>query len=244
MRILIVDDNRDLADALVDTLELDDHEVSAAYSAEEALDKLRAEDRYELVFMDVKLPKMSGLDALPKVHEIDPDLRVVIMTGYRIDQLLVEAIGDRAVRILRKPFQVEDVVAAIREVSSAGIVLIADDDPDFVGAMTEVFEEHNYDVLVAKDGRQAVRQVLDNKVDVLVLDLRMPILDGLEVYLELQEKGRAVPTVLVTGYREDNEKQIDVLRSLSVTGCLFKPFSPDKLLDEVARLCERREANK
>ena len=73
-------------------------------------------------------------------------------------------------------------------------------------------------------------------VDVLVLDLRLPILDGLEVYLELKKHGRTLPTIIVTGYVEEEGENVDVLRSLTVTGCLLKPFDPDLLLEEIEKL--------
>jgi DNA-binding response OmpR family regulator len=70
-------------------------------------------------------------------------------------------------------------------------------------------------------------------VDVLVLDLRLPVLHGLDVYMELKRRGRELPTILVTAYRTEEAKSIDALRSMSVTGCLFKPFEPAELLNAI-----------
>ena len=70
-------------------------------------------------------------------------------------------------------------------------------------------------------------------MDVLVLDLQMPIMSGLDVYLQLQQQERAVKTIIVTGYPKEEKETIDVLKSLSVTGCLFKPFAPEDMLTAI-----------
>ncbi len=242
LRVLIVDDNRDLADGLADLLELEDHEVEVAYRGEDALERYR-EGRFDLTFLDVKLPGINGLEVFSEIRRIDPDARVVMMTGYRVDQLLQRAIDDGVLKVLRKPFAIEEVLAAIAEVRREGIVLVADDDPDFAEAVQQMLEEHGYQTLVANNGQKAVQMVMAGPVDVLVLDLRLPILDGLGVYLELKRLQRVVPTILVTGFLTEEEEKIDLLRSFSVTGCLLKPFEPQTLLGEIDQLLSVRVAD-
>ena len=75
--------------------------------------------------------------------------------------------------------------------------------------------------------------MLSNHVDILVLDLRLPILCGLDVYLRLKEKGCAVKTIIVTGYGIEEKETINILKSTSVTGCLFKPFKPEDMLSTI-----------
>ena len=236
LKILVVDDNRELADGLADILAMENHEVTVAYRGEDALTRYR-EREFDLTFMDVKLPGIDGLEAFGEIRKLHPDAQVIIMTGYRIDQLLNRAIADGALKVLRKPFDIEEVLAAIREVQRQGIVLVADDDPDFSQGVEQLLEEHGYGVIIAHDGREAVERVLAGPVDVLVLDLRLPFLGGLEVYLELRRRGYTVPTVIVTGYPVEEAEKIDVLRSLSVTGCLLKPFAPEELVGEIRKLC-------
>ena len=69
-----------------------------------------------------------------------------------------------------------------------------------------------------------------------MLDLRLPVLSGLEVYMELKNRGRAMPTVIVTGYAEEEAASIDSLHSMKVTGCLIKPFDPRDLLAAIEAL--------
>ena len=73
----------------------------------------------------------------------------------------------------------------------------------------------------------------------MILDLRLPILSGLETYLELKRIGHAIPTLIVTAYMDEYADDIDRLRSLSISGILRKPFDPRELLKAVDRLVEK-----
>ncbi len=73
-------------------------------------------------------------------------------------------------------------------------------------------------------------------IDVLILDLRLPMLSGLEVYMELDRQGRRLPTIIVTAFAREEAAMLDKLRTLSVTGVLTKPFDPAQLLAAVESL--------
>ena len=93
-------------------------------------------------------------------------------------------------------------------------ILIADDDPDFVNTIIDMLETKDYTVYFARNGKEAVEKVKSNDVDVLLLDLRMPLLSGLEVYVELKKSGRTVPTIIVTAYAKEEAEALDKLRTL------------------------------
>ena len=234
-RILVVDDDLDHAESLAVILEMEGHEVTVAGSGEEALEKFSAGE-FDLSFLDLKLPGMNGVEVLAEMRRRRPGSRAVLMTGYRVEQLIAQAIGEGALRVLRKPFEIEEVLTLVREIEPRGIVLVADDDPDFAASTEQLLSDAGYRVLVANTGSEAIERATSEPVDVLVLDLRLPVLHGLDVYLELKRRGRELPTVLVTAYRTEEADAIDVLRSMSVTGCLFKPFDPTELLNAVEKI--------
>jgi len=235
MKILIVDDNRDLADGLAVVLEDEGHDVRVAYTAGGGIDLFRSE-KPDALFLDVKLPDQSGIDVFRLLHQEQPDVRIVMMTGYRIEQLLAEVVEQGAVAVLRKPFSMETVLEKLCEVNGDGIVLIADDDPDFADGMAEYLSTQGKQTIIARTGEEALDLVLTNKIDVLVLDLRLPVICGMDVYLELKSRGKAVPTIIVTGYGKSEKDTIDTLRSMEVTGCLFKPFEPAALINAIQNL--------
>ncbi len=110
--------------------------------------------------------------------------------------------------------------------------------------MKVALTEKGYSVCHAPTGREAVDRMLEGGVDYLVLDLRLPVLSGLEVYLELKKQGRVVPTVIVTGYAAEEAESIDALRAMSVTRCLVKPFDPAELAQELKKMSKKRGASR
>ncbi len=234
LRVFIVDDNQDFAESLALLIEGRGYDVELAFSGEEAIEKFHQQD-FDITFMDVKLPGMDGVESFLEIRKFKPSARVVMMTGYSVEQLLEQAVEHGAWGVLNKPLDIHRVLEIIENVKPDGI-LIVDDDPDFVESIKDVLRSDGYTVFVAKNGREAIERLLSNGIDILILDLKMPIMGGLETYLELKRMKRAIPTLIVTAYADESSSDVDKLRSLSVTGILRKPFDPRELLGAVEHL--------
>ncbi len=226
--ILVVDDDRDFADSLADALRLAGHQVDAVLSGERAVESFRRQD-YDLTFMDVKLPGRSGVERFLEMRALRPDARVVLVSGFSVPQLIDEALAEGAYGVLQKPLDLKNLLEMVGRIKPHG-VLIADDDRDFVRSIRDLLQLNGYRVYTAHDGKEAIQRIVSDHVDVLILDLRLPMLSGLEVYLELQRQGRSLPTILVTAYAREETAMLDQLQTLSVTGVLTKPFDPAQLL--------------
>jgi len=230
--ILIVDDDRDLAESLADVLEARGYAVELAGSGEEGVARFRQRD-FDLVFTDVKLPGMNGVESFFAFRRIKPDAKVVMMTGFSVEQLLAQAIENGALAVLHKPFAIPDILAVLERIKPHGVVVIADDDPDFADSIEPVLRGAGYKVLVARDGEDAVAKAARGGVDLLVLDLGLPLLSGLEVYLRLKDAGKLVPTIVVTGREQELGADMATLQTMA-EGFLVKPFDPAHLLRAIA----------
>jgi two-component system, NtrC family, response regulator HydG len=229
--VLIVDDDRDLAESLADVIEARGYVVELAGSGEEAVECFRHRD-FDIVFTDVKLPGMNGVECLFAFRRIKPDAKVVMMTGFSVEQLLTQAVENGALGVLHKPFAIPDILAMLERIKPAGIIVIADDDPDFVDSIEPVLRGAGYRVLVARDGGDAVARVAAGGIDLLILDLGLPVLTGLDVYRRLKELGKLVPTIVVTGRAQEDSLGGDILRAVAER-FLIKPFDPAHLLGAV-----------
>ena len=229
LRILVVDDDADFANALAEYLRLEGHELELAFDGESALAKITERD-FDITFMDVRLPGKNGGESFFEIRRLKPRAKVLLMTAYRVEELLKQAIDNGALGVLNKPFDIDEALRALETIKPAGIVLLADDDPDFLDGLSRALTADGYGTLLAHDGQEAVEMASAGGIDCLLLDLRLPILSGLEVYLELERQGHAVPTIIVTGHAVEEAEAIDQMRAMSVAGCLVKPIEPSELL--------------
>lgn len=231
-RVLVIDDDRDHAESIVDILTMRGHAVEAAFSGEAGVKLFRDED-FDIVFMDVKLPGMNGVETFFEFKKIRPDAKVMMMTGYSVEQLIAQAIANGALGVLRKPFAIGDLLQALDEVKPRGLVLVADDDPDFAESLKPILAQQGYRVVVASTGQEALEKAAEEGVNCLILDLAMPLLTGVEVYLKLKESGKSIPTIFVTGFPGEKTAALAGLRPVD-QGILLKPFDPQDLIHAIA----------
>ena len=111
-KILVVEDDLDLREAIVDTLEIEGYQVVQAGNGQEALQLLESET-VALVVSDVNMPQMDGYQLLRKMSVKWPSLPVLIMTAYGSISNAVEAIRNGAVDYLEKPFETQKLIKAV-----------------------------------------------------------------------------------------------------------------------------------
>jgi len=104
--ILVVEDDPDVATILRDRLQAMGHEVMTAADGQAALDTLQ-QAAPSLMFLDIELPKLNGIEVLKRVHKDLPELPVVVMTAYGTIQRAVEAMKEGATDFVTKPFDNE-----------------------------------------------------------------------------------------------------------------------------------------
>ena len=114
---MLVEDNEVTREAMPDVLESLDYEVLEAANGEEAL-ALFADHAGDvaLVLSDMVMPSMGGTKLLERMAEIDPHVRVVMMTGYPLEESGQELLGQGVVAWLQKPFDVDQLLAVLGDV--------------------------------------------------------------------------------------------------------------------------------
>ena len=107
-KILIVDDNPNMSMLLSDILEIFEFQGFHAQDGEEALKKLKSED-YAMVFTDLRMPKMDGIDLLKAIKTEHPQMPVVVITGYSLGETQNLLLAQKADGLLNKPYKVNDI---------------------------------------------------------------------------------------------------------------------------------------
>lgn len=115
-------------------------------------------------------------------------------------------------------------------------VLIVDDEPTTVQLLEYVLEKNNYDSISAFSGLKAIEKVKEEKPDLILLDVMMPGMDGIEVCQTLKEDAstKDIPIIFLTALGQES----DVVRGLKIgaSGYITKPFNPSDLMAQVNML--------
>lgn len=242
-RILVVDDNEAYTDSIKDILEDEGYEVETANSGEDACTLTDGND-FDLVLMDIKMPGMNGVECFLNMKAHNPGIKVILFTAYALTELIQQALENGVQTVLKKPLNMDTLHAAI-EASlrrpEGGYILIADDDRALCENLYETLADYGYRVAMACTPHDAIREAERRPFDILLLDLKMPGLNGLEVYRRVKGMQPNLVTILMTGYAEEMNELIDQAIAESVYTMLPKPIDVRQLLDLMARVDEDRK---
>lgn len=117
-------------------------------------------------------------------------------------------------------------------------VLVCDDDKEIVEAIRIYLEQDGYHVIAAYDGVQALDMIKRHSVDLLVIDVMMPKLDGIRATLQIRERSR-VPIIILSAKSEDADKILGL--NIGADDYLTKPFNPLELVARVKSQLRRYE---
>lgn len=107
-KILIVDDNPNMSSLLVEMLEVFQYDALRATDGHDALQRVESDD-IAMVITDMRMPKMSGLELLQALKQKRPQLPVVIISGYSVDEVDSDIVSAKADGFLNKPFMMSDI---------------------------------------------------------------------------------------------------------------------------------------
>lgn len=112
--VLVVDDERGIRDLLTLELGIEGYRVTTACDGQEALELIRRE-RFQVIISDINMPRVGGLELLRAVKGLDPDVEVIISTGYGTVEAAVKAMKEGAYDFIQKPFHIEEMLALVEK---------------------------------------------------------------------------------------------------------------------------------
>jgi CheY-like chemotaxis protein len=249
-KILVVEDDRDLALLLRRQLESDGYQVLLAGSGEDAL-WLAREEQPQLITLDIMLPDIDGFVVLERLKAHPLTMAIPVVIASVVGETETEkgyALG--AVDYVVKPFEEEKLLQAVRQglasldtKPQSPKLLVVDDDPDILGLMHEALSFHGYEVFTAANGREALDRVPQVRPDLILLDLKMPQLDGYEVIRRLKgdESTRPIPIVVITASPVDKERDRVRVLGMGASEYITKPLSIDVLIQEIKRAIAEKQ---
>jgi len=241
-RVLIVDDDVLFIDTLSDILKEKGYEVVAVKSGEEALKKVKGTP-FDIVLLDIKLPVMDGVEAFKGIKKINPRIPIIMMTAFSVEDLIRDALKEGAYGVLHKPLDIDKVIAMIEAAKKDGcLIMVVDDDPNTRETLKDILENKGFVVTLAKDGEKAIKLAKESPEDVVFIDMKLPVLNGLQTYLELKKINPKITAILITAYREEMQDLIESALRQGAYTCLYKPFDPQKILQLIEEITQKRRA--
>src|SRR6478752_557990 len=118
MKILLAEDDNDMRRFLVKALENAGYEVVSYDNGRSAYDRLR-EEPFELLLTDIVMPEMDGIELARKATELDPDMKVMFITGFAAVALNPDNHAPKDAKVLSKPFHLRDLVDQVERLLAA-----------------------------------------------------------------------------------------------------------------------------
>ncbi len=258
-RVLLVDDEEDFLTASSQALQRRGLEVDVAPNGVTALEMVDAK-QYDVIVLDVKMPDIDGIEVFRIIRRKYPNLPVILLTGHSSIDDAFQTSKDGIADYLSKPIDMDDMVARIREVvvrfkqresedrepppppdSSVPVrVILIDDEVRFLDSMKRVLERRNLDVDTAESGEQGLTLLKEKLVDVVVLDIKMPGMDGLEVLRRIKTYYPSVQVIMLTGH-PSYVTAVEAIKQ-GAHEYLEKPPDVEKLAATIRRLFEHRQS--
>jgi len=241
--ILIVDDNISLAKTMSLILKRKGYEVTTAQNGPEAIEEIK-ESPFDLIFMDIKMPLMDGVQTYRKIKKIRPETIVIMMTAYAVENLIADALKEGAYGIIYKPLDIEKMSSLIeesRKKKQGALILLVDDDSGTCTTLKNILLKKNYRIGIAHDGEKAITMSREKTYDIIFIDLKLPTINGLEVYLKIKEIDPKLVAIMMTAYRKEMTDLVEEALNNDAYACIYKPLDIEKLLILLEEIWEKKQ---
>ena len=235
MKILVVDDDRRIVQTTVDILKIKGYEAIAAYTGEEGVEKVKT-DPPDCVLMDIKMPGISGVEAMKLMKALRPALPVVLVSAYATDTLMKDAKDAGAYAVLAKPLNFQMILSFLALLRKEESVLIVDDDPNFLLTLKDILSLRGFRVETEQEPQKTLNHIDKDYKLVVLLDLKLGAINGLDVLQKIRAKYPTKPVVLVTGYREEMADSIEKGIKVGAYTCLYKPLEVETLVNLIEEI--------
>ena len=249
--VLVVDDDEIVRKQLENELRRTYFSPVSVATGADALSMISSM-KVEIVLLDVKLPDMDGIDLLEKIKEKNPACEAIVITGYGGEEIAIRALLKGAIDYIEKPVNVNELSAALgraqeklsqaQELSYKNTILVTDDEEEVILHLKRFLEKEGFFVFGSTSAQEGLAIIAQHKIDVLITDINMQGMDGLEMLQKAKNLYPDIEGIVVTGDKT-GEFAIKALRA-GATDYINKPVDLDELLFSVQKAIENIHLNR
>lgn len=246
LKVLVIEDDDVTRNELAELLTKEEYEVVVAADGNKGREFFETESP-DIVITDLRMPGPNGLELIQIIHQERPFLPVILVTAYGETEIAIQAVRLGAFDYIKKPIDLEDLFLALgraKEVIAKNqafeefpSILIAEDDTVSRKSLADVLIKEDLQVIQAVDGIEALEAFVNNKVDIILLDIKMPRLDGLETLKRMRQLNDDFEAIILTGYG-DEMTAIEALRQGAMS-FVRKPIDLDEVLTLIDKAREK-----
>ncbi|MFQ5714408.1 MAG: response regulator [Candidatus Scalinduaceae bacterium] len=234
--ILVVDDEFSTRETLKGVLEDRGYKVDTAEDGHTAIEMAK-KTHFDIMFIDVVMPGIDGLQTLEEIKKVDPKTKVIIMTGHDIESLVEKAVSRGASTCIPKPIDDMDELLQLLQTVKEDLVrtniLVVDDEFSTRETLKGVLEDRGYQVAAAEDGLTAIEMAKKTHFDIMFIDVVMPGIDGFQTLEEIKKIDPKTKLVMMTGH--EIEDFIEKAISLGAFAYISKPIDMVELLQLIIK---------
>jgi DNA-binding NtrC family response regulator len=211
IKLLVVDDEQEICKSIKKPFEYLGFTVFTATTAEKALKTFETK-KPKIIFLDIIMPDIDGLELLKKFKEADPGVIVIMVTARGDEETHKKAMELGADEFMTKPFGIDDLrgvaMQKIRNLLDKGgymqkpQILIVDDEEQARANLKDYIEpRYECDILEASDGKSAIESVRKDKPDIILLDIRMPGISGIDAINEIKQINPDMRIIVISAWK-------------------------------------------
>lgn len=265
---LVVDDNPSALQIYSTLLKDFSFDVASALSGQQALDYL-GKHPVDLLLLDWMMPEMSGAEVLQTLDEMVADGRlakrpvVMLMTAYSAEPLEAEIDNTQVHAVLQKPFKAsalfDEIIGAFakepklnmqvapvqqEEEQQSGIVLLVEDNFINQQVASELLKSAGYEVVIADNGQAALDVIDTQPFDAVLMDIQMPVMDGLTAAKELRKRysPEQMPIIAMTAHAMSGDREKSLAAGMNAH--ITKPIVLNELFDTLTEWITYKNNNK
>jgi len=246
IKILAVDDEQGICNLIKDAFAPIGFTVLSANNGQDAL-RIVNKEKPKLVFLDIRMMGMSGLEVLKEIKAVDSSIKVVMLTVMADEATKRKAKELGADDFVIKPFMTEHLEEVARKEIAELVrmrriekpkILVVDDEEDVRIRLTNLISRHfSCEVDKAANGQEALQKLKDNKFDLAVMDIKMPGLSGIDVIKEAVKFSPQTQFLAISGY-DSSEVANEALRA-GAADFIHKPQTVEGIERKVRDILKR-----
>jgi DNA-binding response OmpR family regulator len=241
-RVLIVDDETNMRTTLADILSDEGYVIDTVPDGASAVE-MCTKYTYEVILLDVRMPGIDGLETFRRIRRQCENARVIMMSAFSADELKRSTLEEGAVAFLSKPLDIDHVISLIKGLRESTVLVVTEDKALSQGVQSTL-KAQGYWVAANASPRDALDLAEQIQFDIVLIDMKIPGMNGYEFYLAMKQVAPHSVAVMMTD-RDDKASEKLAREAVNKTAytLLHKPLDLDNLQDLLTRITGQQKSD-